>query len=468
MGSCKRAKIEGSPDQLLVRVRRESVLANPLLFGDYLLAMNPEEVRLYEDMGTYDNVKPVMEEILDQYNQKNKRMNLVFFDDALDHLTRVHRTIRLEQGNLLLVGVGGSGKQSLTRLGAFAAGCEVFEITLTRGYDEVAFREDLRTLYGMLGEGRKVVFLFTDSHVANEGFLELINNMLTSGMVPGLFEQGDKDAAINSVRDEAEKLGISNTPESLWAHYVAQCRSRLHVVLAMSPVGESLRTRCRNFPGMVNNTVIDWFEPWPEQALTSVASVFLEDVALPDEMRPEIVQHMVSVHQSVRHYSQRFLEELRRHNYVTPKNYLDFIANYKRSLVDSRKQIGDTSARLDGGLQKLIQASEEVAELQEKLNAQSVVLAGKTKEVNKLIGEIKTNKAEAEESSEAAKKRTVEVTEMSEQITIDKAEAEEALNAALPALDAAREALKNISSDDINIIKVRRSPGPLCLPCVGT
>lgn len=58
----------------------------------------------------------------------------------------------------------------------------MFEISLTRGYDEVAFREDLKKLYGMLGaEDKKMVFLFTDSHVADEGFLELINNMLTSG-----------------------------------------------------------------------------------------------------------------------------------------------------------------------------------------------------------------------------------------------------------------------------------------------
>lgn len=86
------------------------------------------------------------------------------------------------QGHCLLVGVGGSGKQSLARLAAYTAGCGVFEITLTRGYDEAAFREDLKKLYSMLGaEDKKMVFLFTDSHVADEGFLELINNMLTSG-----------------------------------------------------------------------------------------------------------------------------------------------------------------------------------------------------------------------------------------------------------------------------------------------
>lgn len=84
-------------------------------------------------------------------------MNLVLFDDALEHLTRAHRVIRMDQGHALLVGVGGSGRQSVARLAAFAAGCDVFEITLSRGYGEEEFREDLKTLYQKLGlENKKV------------------------------------------------------------------------------------------------------------------------------------------------------------------------------------------------------------------------------------------------------------------------------------------------------------------------
>ena len=77
----------------------------------------------------------------------------------------------------------------------------MFEIQLSRGYGETEFREDLKTLYRMLGtENKKVVFLFTDAHVAQEGFLELINNMLTSGIVPALFPDDEKEALIGQVR----------------------------------------------------------------------------------------------------------------------------------------------------------------------------------------------------------------------------------------------------------------------------
>jgi dynein heavy chain, axonemal len=65
---------------------------------------------------------------------------------------------------------------------------QVFEIKLVRNYGEAEFKSDLKELYKMLVQG-PVVFLLTDAHVVEEGFLEFINNMLTTGIVPALFEK---------------------------------------------------------------------------------------------------------------------------------------------------------------------------------------------------------------------------------------------------------------------------------------
>ena len=103
--------------------------------------------------------------------------------------------------------------------------------------------------------------------------------MLTSGMVPALFADDEKEAILGQVREETTKAGFPPTKESVWSFFVRKCANNLHIVLAMSPVGETLKTRCRNFPGLVNNVSIDWFTAWPKQALHAVASQFLAEVS---------------------------------------------------------------------------------------------------------------------------------------------------------------------------------------------
>ena len=65
----------------------------------------------------------------------------------------------------MLIGVGGSGKHSIARLAAFASGCEVFEITLSRGYNENSFKEDLKILFNNLMT-TPTIFLFSSAQVS--------------------------------------------------------------------------------------------------------------------------------------------------------------------------------------------------------------------------------------------------------------------------------------------------------------
>uniref|UniRef100_W5K6M6 Dynein axonemal heavy chain 10 n=1 Tax=Astyanax mexicanus TaxID=7994 RepID=W5K6M6_ASTMX len=438
----------------------DSAMRDPILFGDYRTALSESEPRVYEDIQDYDACKALFQEILEEYNENKTRMNLVLFDDALDHLTRVHRIIRMDRGHALLVGVGGSGKQSLTKLAAFTAGCDVFEIVLSRGYSESNFREDLKTLYVKLGiENKRTVFLFTDAHVAEEGFLELINNMLTSGMVPALFPDDEKESVLNQIRDEAVKMGSGHSKESVWQYFINKSASNLHIVLGMSPVGDVLRTRCRNFPGLVNNTGIDWFLPWPPQALHAVAQSFLgESPMIPAAHSETVIGHVCMVHGSVGEFSTLFQQKLRRSNYVTPKNYLDFISTYSTLLQDKDQFILAQCKRLEGGLDKLEEASVQLADLNKKLAEQKVVLAEKSSACESLLQEISTNTAIAEEKKKLAEEKAKEIEEQNKVILVEKKDAESSLAEALPALEAARIALQDLDKSDVTEIRSFAKP----------
>jgi len=92
----------------------EDALKNPILFADYILSdpldEEREDPRLYQDIGGWSECAVKMERMLEDYGYNNKPMPLVLFNDALDHLTKIHRIIRFPRGCALLVGFGGSGK----------------------------------------------------------------------------------------------------------------------------------------------------------------------------------------------------------------------------------------------------------------------------------------------------------------------------------------------------------------------
>lgn len=75
--------------------------------------------------------------------------------------------------------------------------------------------------------------------------------MLSIGIVPALFPDDEKESVLNQLRDEALKMGAGPSKESVWQYFVNKSTNNLHIVLGMSPVGDTLRTRCRNFPGEI-------------------------------------------------------------------------------------------------------------------------------------------------------------------------------------------------------------------------
>lgn len=80
------------------------------------------------------------------------------------------------------------------------------------------------------------MFLFTDDHVVQESFLEMINSLLTSGMIPALFDASEKDALIQAVQSEIEETGVASTKETSWQYFITRCRDNLHIVMTTSPV----------------------------------------------------------------------------------------------------------------------------------------------------------------------------------------------------------------------------------------
>eukprot|EP00698_Gefionella_okellyi_P008565 TRINITY_DN2129_c0_g1_i1.p1 TRINITY_DN2129_c0_g1~~TRINITY_DN2129_c0_g1_i1.p1 ORF type:complete len:4495 (+),score=1467.97 TRINITY_DN2129_c0_g1_i1:46-13530(+) len=451
------------------------MVVQPKFFVDFLRdAEEPDDPdqevevpKVYEPIKDLQSVRERAEELMKAYNESVRvgKVELVLFDFALMHLMRISRIIRTKRGNALLVGVGGSGKQSLTRLASFIAGYKTFQITMTRTYNVGNLMDDLKALYRMAATVSPVTFLFTDNDVKEEGFLEYLNMILCSGEVAGLFPKDELDTLLDELRAPAkkERPGFIDTNENLYAYFIDKVRDNLHVVLCFSPVGDKFRNRARKFPGLVNGCNIDWFPPWPREALYSVADKYMStfDVVCEPHVKKALVDHMCHVHTDIGTVTAEYFQRLRRAVYVTPKSYLSFIEAFKKIYSEKRTSLKELADRVGTGLKKLLEASTGVDRMKVELTKKEKELAVAQKKCSEFLVEITQQTMAAQKVKDDVQKVKDECSQTASIIEADKIAAERDLEAAKPALEKAEAALNLIKPSDIATIKKLAKPPPL-------
>ncbi|KAG7229074.1 hypothetical protein INR49_013193 [Caranx melampygus] len=398
-----------------------------------------------------------------QHNEvvRGSSLDLVFFMDAMTHLVKISRIIRTDNGNALLVGVGGSGKQSLTRLASYIAGYSIFQITLTRTYNISNFMDDLKLLYKTAGaDGKGITFVFTDNEIKDEAFLEYLNNVLSSGEVSNLFAKDEITEITQNLIPVMKKEFPRHPPtfDNLYDYFISRSRKNLHV-------GPKFRSRSLKFPGLTSGCTMDWFTSWPNEALVAVSNNFLSEFPMvcSAAVKSSVVTTMGTYHDKVSEACESYFERFRRRIHVTPKSYLSFINGYKTLYSEKHNYINTLAERMSVGLAKLMEASESVAELSKYLEVKEKELAVASDKADKVVAEVTV-------SAEAATvvKNEVQVVKdkaqkLVEGIGKEKAVAEEKLEAAKPALEEAKAALNTIKPADIATLRKLAKPPHLIM-----
>ncbi|XP_061837093.1 dynein axonemal heavy chain 12-like [Nerophis lumbriciformis] len=433
-----------------------------LMFGDYMNPdMEPDE-RLYAEVTSIESFAEVVEACLVEYNQMNKsRMNLVIFRYVLEHLSRISRVLKQPGGNALLVGVGGSGRQSITRLATFISQMTLFQPEISKNYGMVEWRDDLKQLLKNAGvKGQRIVFLLTDAQIKSEAFLEDINSVLNTGEVPNLFAMDEKQDIIETVRPIAQgkNRSVELSPLTLFSFFVARCKENLHIIVAFSPIGEALRNRLRQFPSLVNCCTINWFQPWPEEALERVAISFLKPLEMKEDEQKEVVPICKTFHTSASQLSHRFLTELGRHNYVTPTSYLELMAAFSQLLTKKRDAVMKAKKRYTNGLAKLAFAESQVGEMKVELIELQPKLKEAQIENERMMKVIAVESTEVEFTSKLVRVEEEATAIQAAEAQALKDECDSELAEAIPALEEATAALNTLKPADVTVVKSMKNP----------
>jgi len=451
---------------------RAKALGRPILYSDWLtknyVPVEQEALRDY----IRARLKVFYEEELD--------VPLVLFDDVLEHVLRIDRVFKQVQGHLLLIGVSGAGKTTLSRFVAWLGGLTVFQIKVHNNYTMEDFDEDLRAVLRRAGcKGEKICFIMDESNILDSGFLERMNTLLANGEVPGLFDGDEHAALMTQCREASQREGlVLDSADELYRWFTSQIMKNLHVVFTMNPPEGGLGSRAATSPALFNRCVLDWFGDWSPQAYYQVGHEFTSrlDLDVPGYVPPEpfpicyerlpetpshreaLVNAMVFIHRSLMEVNERMGKRQGRATHITPRHYLDFIQHYVQLYNSKRSDLEEQQLHLNTGLKKLRETFERVEELQKSLAIKKTELENKTEEANTKLQQMLKDQQEAERKKAASEQVQKALNEQNKEIASRREVVMNDLSKAEPAVKEAEKSVKGIKKQ--HLVEIRSMANP--------
>ncbi|KAF2899450.1 hypothetical protein ILUMI_06724 [Ignelater luminosus] len=413
-----------------------------LMFGTYLDTDASEDELKYEELTNIEAFFDVGMNCLDEYNSTHKnKMDVVLFKYALEHLSKICRVLSMPSGSALLVGISGSGRQSLTKLATSITGHSFFQPEITKNYGMNEWRDDLKK-------------------IKEEGFLQDIDCLLNSGEVPNIFQIDEKQEILELTRLAAQggNRNLDVSALAVFSFFIRRTREKLHIILCFSPIGSSFRTRLRLYPSLVNCCTIDWFEDWPEDALEKVAHNWMEDVNLSSEVKDSAIIACKYFHVSSRKVSVDFFTETGRKSYITSASYLELIRSYTVLTNTRQEELKKAKSRYVVGLDKLEFAAIQIAEMQKNLEAYQPELKKMSEKASQMMAQIERETIQVERASALVRRDEEIANAQAAEAQALKAECEADLAEAIPILEEAIAALNTLKPADITLVKSMKNP----------
>ena len=445
-----------------------NALERPILFTTYL-SKNYQSVER-------EALRSFIQARLKVFYEEELNVPIVVFDSVLDHILRIDRVLRQPIGHVLLVGSSGVGKTTLSRFVSWMNNLSIFQIKAGRNYSLADFDRDLREVMMRSGcKQEKICFIFDESNVLSIAFMERMNALLASGEVPGLFEGEDYMALINQCKEASLRDNkMVDSEEQLYKNFIKNVQRNLHVVFTMNPSNPDFSNRTASSPALFNRCVIDWFGEWSQEGLFQVAKEFTltvdaeassfkkKDLKENAELRHTfMVNLIVQIHNSVVEINKRLAKSAKKFNYITPRDFLDFIKQFVRLHAEKKEELIEQQRHLGAGLNKLKETEEQVIKLQVELDKYKEELDKKEKLANEKLKLMVAEQNEAEKRREASIKLSQELDIKQGVIKERQAIVNQELEEAVPALEKAKNAVSGINPKDLNEMRKLLKPPEL-------
>ncbi|XP_047450013.1 cytoplasmic dynein 2 heavy chain 1 isoform X3 [Mugil cephalus] len=405
------------------------------------------------------DLKQVIQKGVVLYSRDNRELDLLLFWEVCDFVSRVDRVLSRPGGSLLLAGRSGVGRHTATCLVSHMHGYTLFSPKISRGYSLKHFNNDLKMVMQLTGlEGQQVVLLLEDYQFVHPAFLEMVNSLLSSGEVPGLYTPEELEPLLSSLKDAASQDGFTGP---LYNYFSYRIQQNLHIVLIMDSSNSNFTINCESNPAFYRKSSVQWMEGWSESSMKKIPELLLAKTeAGGEESDREKSTKKKSSGSGQGDLCRLFLmvhESCRQHG-ATPSQYMAFLHVYTALYSRKQTQLTTRQQHLQAGVSKLNEAKALVDDLKRRAAEQSALLKTKQQEADSALQEITTSMQNASDQKTEMEKIKGKMAQEVSKIEERKAKIDDELKEVQPLVDEAKRAVGNIKPEALSEIRSLRMP----------
>ncbi|KAF7250799.1 Cytoplasmic dynein 2 heavy chain 1 [Varanus komodoensis] len=407
------------------------------------------------------DLKDIIRKGIIHYGRDNHEIEILLFPEVLDYMSRVDRVLSFPGGSLLLAGHSGVGRRTVTSLVSHMHGAFLITPKISRGYEMKQFKNDLKHVMQLAGiEAQHIVLLLEDYQFVQSTFLEMINSLLSSGEVPGLYTTEELEPLLSPLKDQASQDGFTGP---VFNYFTYRIQQNLHIVLIMDSTNLNFTINCESNPALHKKCQVLWMENWSESSMKKAKAEIPEMLFRESDEREkagktpkepkrknsddsEFLKSFLMIHDSCKPYG------------ATPRRYMTFLHMYRAIYNSKRTELIKRQNHLQAGVAKLNEAKALVDELNKKAEEQSILLKMKQDEADAALQEITASMQDASEQKSEMEKIKQKIAQEVVKIEERKAIIEDELKEVQPLVNEAKLAVGNIKPESLSEIRSLRMP----------